>query len=159
MLRPFVVNGNYWYLSVFMEPGTSITETMGMVAGISFLWLLLAFFFLRANRKNGRSIKEVIKGLGESFVFISIVYMIFMGGVVLFIPYCLPGSCRISNALPWLNYIQGFSIAALVVSVYVLLQVWAWIFRARKEVLRKRIIERDSAAIAEKEREGSVLSK
>jgi hypothetical protein len=155
ILQPLVVNGRYWYLNPFVLPGSSIAEAMGKVAGISFLWIFAAFFLLRANRLNGRSLKEVAKALVQAVVFNSVIYMLFMIGVVLFIPYCLPGSCRISNEIPWLNYIQGFSIATIGLSSYILVQIWRRIFALRREVLRKRILERDILQLAALEAERS----
>lgn len=149
ILSPLVVNGYYWYLTPFMMPyGDTISQTMGRVAGISFLGMFASFFLWFANKtRQGRSLKVVCKAFIHALVFNAIVYSIFMVGIVIFLPYCLPGSCRISNAVYWLNYQQGFYISAIAISSYVLGRVWAWIFNLRMKVKRARILNLDPPSL------------
>lgn len=149
ILAPMVTHGNYWYLTPFMMPyGDTISQTMGRVAGISFLFIFGSFFLWDANRSGkGKSIKIVGKAFAEAIVFNAIVYSIFMLGVVTFLPYCLPGSCRISDAVYWINYQQGFYISAIAISSYVLARVWQWIFKLRMKVKRARILNLDPPSL------------
>ena len=63
VLSPLVVNGHYWYLTPFMMPyGDTISQTMGRVAGISFLFIFGSFFLWQANR-NGKG--NLSKQLGK----------------------------------------------------------------------------------------------
>lgn len=111
-------------------------DIMGRVGGISFLWLFAGFFLLKAGKDGMTTLKAFAGALAS----ISVVYWFFMLGVVLFIPYCLVGSCRISNEIPWFNYIQGFYIATIIFSSYVLIRVWTWILNERKRILRNKIL-------------------
>lgn len=97
IFKSFVISGSYWFLSPF-QFGRSISDTMGICAGVGFTGMIASFYFAK------RIFTDTL--LFGSFVYLA-VFVLF----VIFLPFCVEYSCRITNYIRFLSYDDGLIIA------------------------------------------------